>query len=133
MGATADEMARGLAAVRGVFDRHGITRAPADARYNVDVWDINRFKERSHAEDLALCAIWNEADEAAVKACCSGWSKRRTPISANLELLGFLKLSFLDFATSLRQGECSAVVLDRPSNKKKARSFRPGLSLAEHV
>ena len=83
-GATPD----GLAAARAVFKRAGVTpERAADARFAVEGWDIRGFDDDISAEDLAICSVWGEADEAALEACCAGWGERPKPTSAHLELV----------------------------------------------
>ena len=38
-------------------------------------------------EELAICTVWDEADQAAVQTCCAGWDANKVPDSADLELL----------------------------------------------
>lgn len=87
-GAKPQEIARGIAAAMAVFERHSITpERAADARFNVEGWDIQGFTGDISAEDLEICSVWDDADQAALKACCADWRKRRMPTSANLELV----------------------------------------------
>ncbi len=69
-GATAEELERGLAAALAVFDRAGAT--PYEAA-------VARFKRDGEIEELTdreaqIADLWDIADEAAIRACCSGWA-----------------------------------------------------------
>mgnify|MGYP001459875755 CR=1 FL=1 len=87
-GAEPEEIARGLAAAQAVFDRAGVTpdRA-ADARFNAEGWDIRGFDDDISGDDLAICTVWDEAEGAAIEACCAGWAKRPGPTAAYLKLV----------------------------------------------
>jgi hypothetical protein len=70
-GATADEIERGLAAAFAVFDRAGAT--PVEAA-------LARFKRDGETEELTdreaeIADLWEIADEAAIRACCTGWAE----------------------------------------------------------
>lgn len=87
-GANPEEIARGLAAACAVFDRAGITpERAADARFAAEGSDISGFIDKISDDDLALGGVWDDADEAALRACCDGWEDARKPTSANLELV----------------------------------------------
>lgn len=87
-GATPEEIARGLTAAQAVFDRAGVTplRA-AEARFNLEGWDIAGFDGAISQDDLDLAGLWDEADQAALGACCAGWDEARKPETAQLELV----------------------------------------------
>jgi len=74
-GASTAEIERGVAAAIDVFERHALTpehcAAQVLALSNDDAYD-----ERG-------VAAWNEADDAAMTACCAGWN--RTPPAGHLE------------------------------------------------
>jgi hypothetical protein len=79
-GATADEIERGLAAAFAVFDRAGAT--PIEAA-------VARFKRDGETEELTereaeIAGLWDIADEAAIRACCSGWPE--VPSDAQIKL-----------------------------------------------
>lgn len=38
-------------------------------------------------DELAICTVWDEADQAAMQACCAGWDIDKIPSSADLELV----------------------------------------------
>lgn len=87
-GAWPEDIVRGLLAAQAVFDRAGVTPdQAATARFVVEGWDIKGFPDPAPDAELAICNIWDEADQAAVKACCSGWPAGKIPGSAELELV----------------------------------------------
>ncbi len=87
-GAQPEEIVRGLFAAQDVFDKAGVTPdQAASARFVVEGWDIRGFTGKVPEEELAICIIWDEADQAAVRACCAGWATDRVPSSADLELV----------------------------------------------
>lgn len=87
-GAQPEEIVRGLLAAQEVFDKAGVTPdQAATARFVVEGWDIRGFAGKVPEEELAICTVWDEADQAAVQACCAGWAADKVPSSADLELL----------------------------------------------
>jgi hypothetical protein len=87
-GAQPEEIVRGLLAAQEVFDKAGVTPDQAAmARFVVEGWDIRGFTGKVPEEELAICTVWDEADQAAVQACCSGWDADKVPDSADLELV----------------------------------------------
>jgi len=71
-----------------VFDKAGVTPdEAATARFVVEGWDISGFRGKVPEHELGICAVWDEADQAAVKACCVGWVVDQLPSSADLELV----------------------------------------------
>lgn len=87
-GAQPEEIVRGLLAAQDVFDKAGVTPDQAAmARFVVEGWDIRGFTGRVPEEELAICTVWDEADQAAVQACCAGWAADKIPDSAELELV----------------------------------------------
>lgn len=90
-GATADEIARGLAAAQAVFDKVCITaERAADARFAVEGWDNAGFPDDENYpgdRDFDFLHIWNEADEAAAAASCREWPEGKRLRSADLELV----------------------------------------------
>lgn len=87
-GARPEDIVRGLLAAQDVFDRAGVTPdQAAAARFVVEGWDIRGFPDPAPEVELAICGLWDEADQAAVKACCAGWSEDKIPGSAELELV----------------------------------------------
>ena len=49
--------------------------------------DIRGFTGKVPEDELAICTVWDEADQAAVQACCAGWDGDKIPSSAELELV----------------------------------------------
>jgi hypothetical protein len=87
-GAQPEEIVRGLLAAQEVFDKAGVTPDHAAmARFVVEGWDIRGFTGKVPEEELAICTVWDEADQAAVQACCAGWDADKVPESADLELV----------------------------------------------
>jgi hypothetical protein len=83
-----EENIRGLLAAQLVFDQAGVfPDEAATARFVVEGWDIEGFLEPAPNAELAICHVWDEADQATVTACCAGWPKGRVPASADLELV----------------------------------------------
>jgi len=89
-GATPEELARGVAAAEGVFERAGITPLQgAEGLFALEGWDIKGFPEDdkpTEDEDQAA-TIWMEADEAATTACCAGWPEDKVPRHQIMELI----------------------------------------------
>jgi hypothetical protein len=84
-GADQNQIAKGIAAAMAVFDRAGVTpERAADARFAIEGWDDGGFTGPISDDDLTLCGLWEEAEEAALSACCEGWERK--PRSASLEL-----------------------------------------------
>jgi hypothetical protein len=87
-GARPEEIIRGLLAAQLVFDKAGVTPdEAATARFVVEGWDIEGFPEPAPDAELEICHVWDEADQAAVTACCAGWPKEKIPGSADLKLV----------------------------------------------
>jgi hypothetical protein len=87
-GAQPEEIVRGLIAAQEVFDKAGVTPdQAATARFVVEGWDIRGFAGKVPEEELAICTVWDGADQAAVLACCAGWPADKVPGSAELELV----------------------------------------------
>ena len=87
-GAQPEEIMRGLIAAQEVFTKAGVTPdQAATARFVVEGWDIRGFTGKVPEAELAICTVWDEADQAAVQACCTGWAADKVPDSAELELV----------------------------------------------
>ncbi|MER9202963.1 hypothetical protein NKH74_27875 [Mesorhizobium sp. M0933] len=83
-----EEIVRGLLAAQEVFDKAGVTAdQAATARFVVEAWDIRGFSDKVPEAELAICTVWDEADHAAVLACCAGWDADKVPSLADLELV----------------------------------------------
>lgn len=78
-GATSEEIARGVAAARSLFDTVGITPyEAAAAHFRRVAWGDAGFQASdapTEAESRAADA-WTAANAAAVKSCCLGWSAK---------------------------------------------------------
>ena len=71
-----------------MFDKPGvIPDQAATARFVVEGWDIAGFPGKVSEAELTICTVWDEADQAAVAACCAGWAADKVPGSADLELV----------------------------------------------
>lgn len=87
-GAQPEDIIRGLLAAQEVFDKAGVTPdEAATARFVVEGWDIRGFVGKVPEAELAICTVWDEADQAAAQACCAGWAIDKVPNSAELELV----------------------------------------------
>jgi len=88
-GATEEELRKGLAAARAVFEREGVhPLVAADGWWALQGWDEGGFQDSLNDEDSGNASIWLEAEEAAIAACCEGWPEsRRRPGIGGLELL----------------------------------------------
>lgn len=85
-GATNAEFACGLPAAQRMFDAGGAKpRDAAFGRFERDGWDNAGFPNPVPPEEtFRLAKLWDDADTAALEACCAGWPKK--PYCA-LELL----------------------------------------------
>jgi hypothetical protein len=103
-GAQPEEIVRGMLAAQEVFDKAGVTPDQAAmARFVVEGWDIRGFTGKVPQDELAICTIWDEADQAAVQACCAGWPADKAPSSADLEL--FLEPQRFSFTSEEERSE----------------------------
>ena len=91
-GATEAELTRGLLAAQAVFDKAEITAwNAAAASFQRDGYlqyldtDVVTADDWMTAEEDRICDVWDEAEHAAVEACCAGWAVK--PESGRLELL----------------------------------------------
>jgi hypothetical protein len=87
-GATAEELARGLAAAAAVLDAGGASPQRALRAH----WLRQGWEEQGSpndmcpsAGDLRVAALWDDAEVAAALACCQGWT-RRPPERATLSI-----------------------------------------------
>jgi hypothetical protein len=109
-GATDAEIQRGLAAALAVFAAGGTTAVEAalaahlreslheggyydeqgnfrDPYEGEPLWENEvRLKEMTEREHK-IAPLWEQADAAAVEACCAGWPEEKTPYSADLSLI----------------------------------------------
>lgn len=77
-GATTAEIKRGVEAALAVFQRRGVSPAAA--------WKATLAMADDRPYDQSLVEAWEEADSAAVTACCEGWQS--IPDAAQLVLEG---------------------------------------------
>ena len=86
---------KGLSAAVAIFANAGTTPyAAAYARFQRDGYeqylqdDLIISEDWMTDEEHRICHVWDEAEEAAVAACCAGWPKRPDPgtVSDNLEI-----------------------------------------------
>ena len=82
-GASKAELRRGIDAAQQVFNRSGVSAEVAISLMRKKDFEIDRCSpsERRHA------SLFEEADRAALKACCQGWDRDRIPSDAFLEPL----------------------------------------------
>jgi hypothetical protein len=76
-GATREELERGLAAARAIFEAADISPwAAALAHHAREGWDVGGFADELEltSEQHAAAAVLDDARAAAVEACCAGWS-----------------------------------------------------------
>ena len=78
-GASTEDILRGVAAAVAVFERYGVSAKDAQAAQQA----IDDGEQADNVMTMRAVA-WQEADAAAVKACCAGWS--RIPDAAYLDL-----------------------------------------------
>jgi hypothetical protein len=86
-GATPEECRHGLEAAKAVFRNAGVTAfAAVAARLKGDGWDMAGLQNHHPLtdEEAKIVDLWDEADHAAVEACCVGWSQK--PKFADLDL-----------------------------------------------
>lgn len=87
-GATGEELRKGLAAARKVFDAAGVHPMDAAAGWwELEGWDIGGFQGKLSEEDDKNAAVWAEANEAARDACCEGWDEAKKPKEFVLEIV----------------------------------------------
>jgi hypothetical protein len=74
--ATAEDLARGIAAAEAVFAKRGVSAYEASrAQWIVEGWDIDGFPDPAPERELEIHDVWFEAGEAAAKACRPRWPK----------------------------------------------------------
>ena len=87
-GASADQLARAVAAAEQVFRETGVTpAAAARGQYRRACWDVGGFvaKHRPAAKALDAASAWDRAEAAALSACCT--DSEFPPPGAGIELL----------------------------------------------
>lgn len=86
-GATPEEIERGLAAARRVFELSGVTpHQAADAIRRVERWHVDGFSEPAPNDALAIHHVWDDACLAAIKAIRPGWGEQRQMRQRGLRL-----------------------------------------------
>jgi hypothetical protein len=82
-GASRLELRRGIDAAQQVFNRSGVSAEMAIGLMRKRDFAIDPLTpwERRHA------SLWEEAERAALMACCQGWTIDRIPSDAGLEPL----------------------------------------------
>jgi hypothetical protein len=72
-GASDDEKSMGLDAAEAVFTV--AETDPYEAAWACNARDDqNEGGEKMTAKEASICHVWDEADKAAIEACCAGWS-----------------------------------------------------------
>ncbi|WP_217568793.1 hypothetical protein [Mesorhizobium sp. GbtcB19] len=102
--ATAEEKQRGIAAATAVLDRAGVTAEDAaSGSFAVERWDDMGFPpDQEPSEDkYAAAEIWWAASNAAINACCEGWSDEKRSQVSGLQLLHDPETELADRATAL--------------------------------
>jgi hypothetical protein len=70
-------------ATRQVFEAAGVTPLEAaKARFKMEDQELGGPDLTEH--EASIADVWDQADAAAVGACCAGWDK--IPATANLEI-----------------------------------------------
>lgn len=87
-GATEQEMRKGLEAARVVFEKAGVhPLIAAEGWWKLQGWDDGAPDESLTEEDSRNAAIWLDAEDAAIEACCKGWEEERRPVSGVLQMI----------------------------------------------
>lgn len=76
-GASPEELERGLAAARAVFEAADVAPwAAAVAHHAREGWDVGGFVDELEPtpEQHVAAAVLDDARAAAIDACCAGWS-----------------------------------------------------------
>jgi hypothetical protein len=86
-GTSNEELMRGLRAAIALFDKAGVSAVEAaHAAFKREGWDVAGFdpSAKPSAEEMKAAALWDNAEEAAIEACCAGWPA--LPVGATLSL-----------------------------------------------
>jgi hypothetical protein len=86
-GASNEELMRGLRAAIALFDKAGVSAVEAAyATFRREGWDVAGFDPSAQpsAAEMKAAALWDNATEAAIAACCAGWPA--LPAGATLSL-----------------------------------------------
>jgi hypothetical protein len=77
LGATSEEIAKGLRAAHAVLDEAGVTDVQgARAAFDLEGWDVvygMDYKRRPGADVFEAAAALDRARDAALAACCEDW------------------------------------------------------------
>ncbi|RWM29773.1 hypothetical protein [Mesorhizobium sp.] len=103
-GATPEEKQRGIAAAKEVLDRAGMTaEEAAEGSFAVEGWDDMGFPpdQEPSEDEYAAADVWWAASDAAIKACCEGWSDDKRSQVGGLQLLRDPETQLADRTTAL--------------------------------
>ncbi|TPJ30148.1 MULTISPECIES: hypothetical protein [unclassified Mesorhizobium] len=103
-GATPEEKQRGLAAARAVIKQSGLTaEKAAEGSFAVEGWDDMGFPpdQEPSEDEYAAADVWWAASNAAIKACCEGWSDEKRSEVRGLQLLHDPETQLVDRVTAL--------------------------------
>jgi hypothetical protein len=103
-GATPEEKQRGLAAARAVIERSGLTaEEAAEGSFAVEGWDDMGFPpdQEPSEDEYAAADVWWAASNAAIEACCDGWSDEKRSQVHGLQLLHDPETQLVDRVTAL--------------------------------
>jgi hypothetical protein len=77
-GASPEETSRGLAAAQAVFEKAGVTAGKAYwAICELESADDLGWVDKVPSEAIEYMHVWEEAERAAIEACCAGWQSNR--------------------------------------------------------
>ncbi|PTE06575.1 hypothetical protein C9427_30575 [Mesorhizobium helmanticense] len=76
--------------------------------FAIEGWDIRGFPEDDAPSDAAHMAaqIWSDAEDAAVEACCAGWTDDKKPVTSVMELLEDPETQLADRETRWQSFAC---------------------------
>jgi hypothetical protein len=90
-GASNEELMRGLRAAIALFDKAGVSAMEAAyATFRREGWDVAGFDPAAEpsAAEMKTAALWDNAEEAAIAACCAGWPALPTGATLSLSARG---------------------------------------------
>jgi hypothetical protein len=105
-GATPEEKRRGIAAAKEVLERAGMAaEKAAEGSFAVEGWDDKGFPpdQEPLEDEYAAAEVWWAACNAAIKACCEGWSDESRRQVHGLQLLTDPETQLVDRVTALAQ------------------------------
>lgn len=126
-GATPEEKKRGLAAARAVIERSGLTaEEAAEGSFAVEGWDDMGFPpdQEPSEDEYAAADVWWAASNAAIKACCEGWSDEKRRQVHGLQLLHDPETQLVDRITALAR---LRAIIQAEDGKNEFRDERIGL------